>query len=311
MSDDVIHQKWGGRLSERRLAYLFAAVEAQSIRGAADTLDIEPSVVSRQIQILERELDTILLDRHGRGVAATEAARLVLEYYRRHRLDEATMLSQLEELKGLQRGDVHIATSEGFIEALIETVLHDFSRKYPKIKITLNSMPVSTIVRLVVEERINIGLAFAPPPNNGIHVFARKRHPLFIIARHDHPIARMDVIPNMKALADLPFCLVPEEFGIGQLTKLAEHSTQVSLSRAMETNSLQALRYFVTSGLGLTILPKILVKHELDAGIVKAIKIRNVSLEAAEGQIIVPKRTIKSTAEEAMLQSLTSLNWFD
>ncbi len=300
-----------GRLSERRLGYLFAAVEAKSIRGAADKLDVEPSVVSRQIQLLERELDTTLLDRHGRGVAATEAARMVLEYHRRHLLDEATMLSQLEELKGLQRGDVHIAASEGFIEAVIETVLPDFNHRYPNIKITLNSMPVSTIVRLIAEERINIGLAFAPPPNNRVHVFVRKRHPLYIIARHDHPIAQHDVVPNMQALADFQFCLVPEEFGIGQLTKLAEHSTQVSLHRAMETNSLQALRYFVTSGLGLTILPKILVRKELDAGIVNAIKIKNVSLEAAEGQILVPKRPIKSMAEEVMLQSLTSLKWFN
>ena len=311
MSSDDLDSRSGGRhLSERRLHYLHAAVEARSIRGAADKLDVEPSVISRQIQLLERELDMILLDRHGRGVAATEAARLILDHYRRRRLDEAAMLSQLQELKGLQRGDVHIATSEGFIEALIETVLHAFNRTYPKIKITLNAMPVSTIVRMIAEERVNIGLAFAPAPNNGVQVFARKRHPLFIIARHDHPIADLDMVPNMQALAGLPFCLVPEEFGIGQLTKLAEHSTQVSLTRAMETNSLQALRYFVTSGLGLTILPKILVWQELDAGLVKAIKIRNVSLEAAEGQIIVPKRTIKSTAEQAMLQSLSTLNWF-
>lgn len=309
MLDQHIHTRQG-RLSERRLGYLFAAVEAKSIRGAADKLNIEPSVISRQIQILERELDITLLDRHGRGVAATEAAHLVLDYYRRHMLEEAAMLSQLEELKGLRRGTVHIATSEGFIEALIETVLREFNRKYPNIKITLNSMPVSAIVRMVAEERVNIGLGFAPPPHDGVHIFARKRHPLYVIARHDHPIARQDAVPGLQALAGFPFCLVPEEFGIGQLTKLAEHATQVSLSRAMVTNSLQALRYYVTSGLGLTILPKILVKDELEKGIVKAVQIRNVSLQAAEGQIIVPKRPVRSTAEEAMLQSLASLNWF-
>lgn len=298
------------RMSERRLGYLYEAVESQSIRGAADKLNTEPSVVSRQIQILERELETTLLHRHGRGVAPTEAARLVLEYYRRHLLDQTAVLSHLEELKGLQRGDVHIASSEGFIEALIETVLLEFNQKYPNIKITLNATPVSTIVRMVAEERVNIGLAFAPVPNNGVHVYARKRHPLHVIARWDHPIARQNVISNIRSVAHLPFCLVPEEFGIGQLTKLAEHAAQVSLSRAMVTNSLLALRYFVTAGLGLTILPKILVKHELEAGIVKAIRVKNESFEAAEGQIIVPKRPIRSIAEEAMLQSLASLNWF-
>lgn len=298
-------------LSERRLGYLFAAVEAKSIRGAADKLNIEPSVISRQIQVLERELDTILLDRHGRGVLPTEAARLVLDYYRRRVSDEDTMLSQLEELKGLQRGDVHIACSEGFIEAIIETVLNDFCVKYPNVRITLNSMPVATIMRLIAEERINIGLAFAPPPNNAVQIHARKRHPLYVIARHDHPLAHTDTTLTLRNLLDYPLCLVPQEFGIGQLTKLAEHTAQVSLHRTMVTNSLEALRHFVTSGLGLTILPKILVAHQLEAGLVKAIRIRNVSLEAAEAQLVVPSRRIKSAAETAILQRLVALNWFE
>lgn len=298
------------RLSERRLQYLFEAVESESMRGAADKLNIEPSVISRQIQILERELDTVLLDRHGRGVKATESARLVLEYYRRHISEEATMLKQLEELKGLERGNIHLAASEGFIEELVEVVLNDFNQRHPNIKITLDSMPVSKIVKLVSEQRIKIGLAFAPHPNNNVNVFRRKRHPLYVICRRDHPIVSQGVVPHMQALVDYPFALVPEEFGIGQLTKLAEHSSQISLTRAMETNSLQALRQFVTSGLGLTILPKILVAQEIKAGLVKAVKVKNVSLQAAEAQIITPKGTTNSNAEDAMLHSLTTLKWF-
>ncbi|MFO1260968.1 MAG: LysR family transcriptional regulator [Sphingomonadaceae bacterium] len=310
MTKEESETRWRSGLSERRLGYLYAAVEAKSIRGAADKLNIEPSVISRQIHLLEQELDTVLLDRHGRGVLPTEAARLVLDFYRRRVSDEETMLSQLEELKGLQRGDVHIACSEGFIEAVIETVLNDFCQKYPNIRITLNSMSVTSVVRLVAEERINIGLAFAPPPNNAVQVHTRKRHPLHVIARHDHPLVNQDGMLTLKSLIGQSLCLVPEEFGIGQLTRLAEHTAQVSLTRTMTTNSLEALRHFVTSGLGLTILPKILVQHQLEAGLVKALRIRNVSLEAAEAQLIVPKRQIKSNAETAILDRLAALNWF-
>lgn len=310
MLEEMVHGGSSPRLSERRLSYLFAAVEAKSIRGAADKLDIEPSVVSRQIQLLERELETTLLDRHGRGVAATETAQVVLDYYRRHVVEEAAMLSQLEDLKGLKRGDVQIATSEGFIEDLVEVTLPEFYRSYPNIKVTLNSTPAARLLRLIGEERVSIGLAFAPRPDNHVEVFARKRHPLFIIARHDHPIARERGLLTLGAVAHLPFSLVPEEFGVGQLVKLAEQSAEVTLKRAMVTNSLHALRHFVTAGLGLTILPKILVRHELAAGSVKAVRVKNVSLEAAEAQIIVPKRPIRSVAESAMLERLVSLSWF-
>ncbi|WP_176598448.1 MULTISPECIES: LysR family transcriptional regulator [Sphingobium] len=299
-----------GGLSERRLGYLYAAVEAKSIRGAADKLSIEPSVISRQIQLLERELDTVLLDRHGRGVLPTEAARLVLDFYRRRVSDEKTMLTQLEELKGLQRGDVQIACSEGFIEAVIETVLNDFCVKYPNVQITLNSMPVASVMRLIAEERINIGLAFAPPPHNAVEIHARKRHPLYVIARHDHPLARQEGALTLQNLLNQSLCLVPPEFGIGQLIKSAEHTAQVDLPRTMITNSLEALRHFVTSGLGLTILPKILVQRQLETGLVKTLRIRNASLEAAEAQLVVPPRRIKSIAETAVLKRLAALSWF-
>jgi DNA-binding transcriptional LysR family regulator len=300
----------GLALSERRLAYLAAVADAKSIRGAADDLEIESSVVSRQIQLLERELNTTLLHRRARGVAATDAGQLILEYHRRRLHDQAAMLSKLDELKWLQRGNVHIAASEGFIEPLVKKVLPAFGQKCAQIEITLNTMPASAIVQMVANGRVNIGLAFAPALTDNVRVFARKRHPLFIIARHDHPIARHSVLPDMESLTDLPFCLVPEEFGIGQLTRLAEESTQVSLSRAMMTNSLQALRGFVLSGLGLTILPKILVRQELDAGTVKAIHVKNILLEAAEAQIIIPTRPFKSTTGQAILQSVATLNWF-
>jgi DNA-binding transcriptional LysR family regulator len=150
-------------------------------------------------------------------------------------------------------------------------------------------VPASSIIRLVAEEHLNIGLALAPPSNNAVQVFSRKRHPLYVIARRDHPLARREVIPNLRSLLDYPLSMVPEEFGIGQLTKSAEPQTQVSLTRMMVTNSLEALKHFACSGLGLTLLPKILVARELKSGRLTAIRIRDVSLESAEAQLPPPR----------------------
>lgn len=65
-------------LSERRLHYLHAALMAGSMRAAAERLGVEASVISRQIQLLEKELNVTLIERRGRGVAPTDAGRLVL-----------------------------------------------------------------------------------------------------------------------------------------------------------------------------------------------------------------------------------------
>jgi hypothetical protein len=62
--------------------------------------------------------------------------------------------------------------------------------------------------------------------------------------------------------------------------------------------------------LGLTLLPKILVARELKSGRLTAIRIRDVSLESAEAQLLVPPRKIRSAAENEILGRLAALNWF-
>src|SRR3569832_2158143 len=65
-----------------RLRYLRQAVKFGSIRGAAERLNVNASTVSRQIALLEKQVSTMLLERFGRGVRATEAGLLLAEYAR-------------------------------------------------------------------------------------------------------------------------------------------------------------------------------------------------------------------------------------
>jgi len=68
-------------LDDRRIRYLYEAVQAGSIRAGADRLNMNPSVVSRQIAQLEAELVITLLERHGRGVKPTEAGAVLVDYH--------------------------------------------------------------------------------------------------------------------------------------------------------------------------------------------------------------------------------------
>ena len=81
-------------IDENRLRYLFEAARYGAVRAAADALGVNPSVVSRQIALLERELDAALLDRHSRGVRPTEAGELLIEHYRRHAVDRDDTLAK-------------------------------------------------------------------------------------------------------------------------------------------------------------------------------------------------------------------------
>ena len=100
-------------LDHHRLQYLHEAVRLGSVRAAAEALDINASVVSRQIALLEKELGLSLIERLSRGIRATEAGALLVERFRKWEADQADTVAKLRELQGLKRGHVDIVLGEG------------------------------------------------------------------------------------------------------------------------------------------------------------------------------------------------------
>lgn len=149
-----------GEIEKARIVFLFEAMRHGSVRGAADALNVAPSAVSRQIALLEEELSIPLLERHTRGVKPTEAGQLLLAYFREQRSHQHDLLSHLQELRGLRSGKIRIALGEGFLPDLMNGVLARFCQDYPKISITLDVGGTDKVVHWVVEDDVDIGVAF-------------------------------------------------------------------------------------------------------------------------------------------------------
>ncbi|MBC7375171.1 MAG: LysR family transcriptional regulator, partial [Frankiales bacterium] len=66
-------------LDLRRLRVLRAVVRTGSVRAAAEQLGYTPSAISQHVAALERETGAVLLEKAGRGVRPTAAARLLAD----------------------------------------------------------------------------------------------------------------------------------------------------------------------------------------------------------------------------------------
>src|SRR5450631_2873109 len=166
----------GGRmreLNQKRLGYFEAVYEHRSIRRAADALNTAPSVITRQITLLEEELGITLFERRPRGVAPTEVAAHVLEYLRGCHAHRQQLAARLQAVESMEEGSVSIVASEGFMDHLLEKVVGPFCAAHLRLSVELNALSMTNIVRAVAEDEAHIGLAYNPQPDPRIAFVAR------------------------------------------------------------------------------------------------------------------------------------------
>jgi DNA-binding transcriptional LysR family regulator len=102
-----------------------------SIRKAADRLHVAPSAVSRQIAQLELELAAVLFERSKVGVQLTAAGEVLARHSHRIFRDLDRARSGIDDLRGLQRGEVSVWVIEGFVSGLLPDLLGNFHHRYP------------------------------------------------------------------------------------------------------------------------------------------------------------------------------------
>lgn len=269
-----------------------------SIRTLAIALDQEPSTISRRLTALEAELGIQLLERRKKGVKPTEAGELLLGHLRGQAAEFEALTAEFDALRGMRRGSVSLAVGEGFIGDLIKNALPSFRKAYPEITFTMRSGSTETVVQDIQNDLAHLGFVFNSMPDRQCKVLAHTTQPLQLLINPASDWAKTPQPVSITTLAAMPSALLSSGSGIGAMVGEVETIYGVRFNRALEANSLAAIRNFVREGLGVTVLPAFVVAQEIADGTIMGLPL-DVP-EFARGEVSLIARSGRRLPDAAM-----------
>ena len=248
----------------RQLRYLVALEDTHHFREAAESCGISQPSLSVQIKTLEDALGQTLVER-GRGPVRLTMAGREVSRRGREMLDAAQDILDLSvTLKSGLAGTIRMGTSATLGPYLMPHVVGDLHRSHPDLRLYIREATPRELLRQLNDGAQDLILTQLPVNGAALHVARLFREPLSVAMPSDHALSAKDGLDNEDLRDETILSLSPAYTLHDQISALCTE-TGAHLSRDYEGTSLDALRQMVAMGMGLTFLPALYVRSEIDA----------------------------------------------
>jgi LysR family transcriptional regulator, low CO2-responsive transcriptional regulator len=252
----------------KQLEVFLAVAESGSFSRGAEASYLTQSTVSQHISALEGELEMRLLDRTPRGGQLTAAGQLLVRHARRIVNEVREARNALARFRGVE--DVALTVGASSIPGiyLLPPLLPVLHLRYPGLHLTVQQGDSKDITNRVAQGEFELGVVgsrfaverceFEPVGSDRIVLVAGKGHPWF-----DQPAV------SPAGLRDQPFIFREKGSGTGKTVTEALTAAGIDpeeLQVKIRLGSNEAVKTAAAAGIGLSFVPAISVRRELEQG---------------------------------------------
>ena len=258
------------------LAAFVLAVEAGSIRGAGDALELTQSAVTKRIHALERRLGSRVLERGRFGVRPTEFGRTLYPQAKQAlaSLDAVAQLADLSRKNGV--AELHLISSLTIGEFLLPGWLSQFREVRPDIRPHLEIINSRGVLDAIREDRQEIGFVEGLDSLEGLQTLTVARDEIVVAVAATHRWAHRRRLRAVDLTSE-PYLTREAASGTRAVAHAALLQAGIELQPSLQMASTQSLKRTLASG-GFTLISRLAIEDERRAGALAGIPVADLDL---------------------------------
>lgn len=250
----------------RFLLYFLAVAQHGSIRRASEELRIAASAIDRQLLQGEKALGAPLFERLPTGMRLTAAGEILHAHARRWHRDFKDVARQIDDLKGLRRGQVTLVAPEALARSFMTGIVARLRHSHPGIVLNLRVHDNTEIAGLLDDGSADLALMLDPEGIRSLHVRNTAQFPLGFVSPPGHALNQM-ASARFSVCAEEPTIVPAAPLAVAAIFTRLEADCAVTARMATTSNNVQLIKSLVAAGTGISLLTSLDVMEEVAQGL--------------------------------------------
>ncbi|MGI5921832.1 MAG: LysR family transcriptional regulator [Syntrophomonadaceae bacterium] len=262
----------------RQLKIFIAVAEEKSFTRAAQAMGYAQSNVTAQVRLLEEEFGTRLFERLGRKIALTPDGENLL-YHAKKLLRYALEVEEAMTFSTEPHGILKIGIAESLCIFKLPALLKEYSRLHPQVELVIRQGTPIDFARWLRENVIDVAFSLDQVINDD-DLIAKTlcEEPMIIVGNNEHPLITKGYI-ELKDIARESFIYTERNCSYRSVIEDYLADAKIKPASSYEFDSIEAIKQFVLSGLGIALLPYAAVEKELSAGTMVDLRLTEPKIE--------------------------------
>lgn len=263
----------------KQLEVFVSVVKHESFSKAARELFLTQPTVSSHIQNLEKELNTVLLNRNNKTIKLTPSGEILYKHaiYILNNCKKA--IFDIKEYSGRIEGIIDIACSSIPETYILPEFLKSFCSNFPDVRFSINHYDSQFAISEILNERVSFGFVGVKPSNNQIKHLQIASDELVLITSTDNNIKNENGYIDINELSKLNLIMRKEGSGTRRLILDTLNKNKFSISNlniVAHVESNESIKEMVRFGLGVSFISYMSAVDYIDDNKVKFYRVKNV-----------------------------------